>query len=634
MTTGEQIIEALTPFKLKRQSDGTYRANSPLRPGSNSQAFSIKIEPDGEHGAYKDHVSGESGSLYELAKALNIPLPERQKVEDSKRSYTGISDYAKAHGLTAEQLQKWGWKETTRGGRPALTFETRGGQRWRFLDEKAPHYISQQGYRRCWYGLTEYLAHWLESYPLILCNGEISCITAQSAGIAAIAMTGGENEIPDDLIAELKTMRPSEIVLAFDCDAKGRKVALANQERLAAAGFKVRAVDLNLSDKGDLADFVILHGKTAFVDLLECPTLENKPAGQPIRSRRWEIIPAKALKDMPLQQWLIPGVIPDKSLTAIYGRAGEGKSFYELDIALREAQARPVIYMAAEGQSGYLKRLAAWCEHYKLGVGKLFFCMGAVRLLDEADRVDFIQAICAYRPALVIIDTVARTLVGGDENSSRDMSLYVDACDQIIGQADCATVLVHHIGKAGYSARGSTVLPGACDMMIALSTEDDLIRVECTKSKDESPFEPKFMRMVQIQTPYGESVVMLPADQVSVKASGLSNSQQLVLRSLAKTIFEDGANCAEIEEDARLTRGAVMNAINRLLEKELIERVARGIYAIREAGREELDRIDRVDRAISTPTPKNNLPDENSTRSTRSYDQSVLFSGHQRVSYD
>lgn len=636
MTTGEKIIDALQSFKLKRTKDGEFRANSPLRPGSNSHAFSLKIEADGEHGAYHDHVSGESGSLYNLAQSLNIPLPERQKVEDTKRAYTGISDYAKAHGLDATQLQKWGWQECQRNGRAALSFDTRGGQRWRFLDGKKPYYISQAGYRRCWYGLSKHLSRLL-SYSLVICNGEMSVIAAQSAGIPAIAMTGGENEFPDDLIDELKVMRPSEILLAFDCDGTGRRVAAANKERLAEAGFTVRALDLGLSDKGDLADFVMLHGDASLVELFKRPDLkvDNPVASTPRMSRRWEIIPAKALKDLPAQQWLIPGIIPDKSLTAIYGRTGEGKSFYALGLALRVAQSRPVIYMAAEGQAGYLKRVAAWCEHYKQGVGQLFFCMGAVRLLDEKDRSEFIDTVCAYHPAMIMIDTVARTLVGGDENSSRDMSMYIDACDQMINRAQCATVLIHHIGKAGYTARGSTVLPGACDMMIALSSEDDIIRVECTKSKDEAPFEPQFMRMVQIDTPYGQSVVMLPSNQVAVpKTGGLSNSQLLVLRCLSKTIYEEGATTPDIEEDARLSRSAVVNAINRLMDRQMVERVQRGIYAIRESGKDELDRVDRVDRALSQPDPKNILESENTSRSTRSNDQPELFTDGKRVAYD
>ena len=53
----------------------------------------------------------------------------------------------------------------------------------------------------------------------------------------------------------------------------------------------------------------------------------------------------------------------------------------------------------------------------------------------EDERVNF---------GLVIVDTVARALLGGDENSSTDMGLFVEACDIIrahwrsgYGRASC-----------------------------------------------------------------------------------------------------------------------------------------------------------------------------------------------------
>jgi len=106
MTTGEAIIQALQAYKVKQQRSGDYRCNSPLRPGSNSLAFTLKIAPDGESGAYHDHVSGESGSLYDLAKLLGIETPttRRRKVEETKRTYSGLADYAQAHGAPARFL--------------------------------------------------------------------------------------------------------------------------------------------------------------------------------------------------------------------------------------------------------------------------------------------------------------------------------------------------------------------------------------------------------------------------------------------------------------------------------------------------------------------------------------------------
>ena len=89
-TTAEAVLSALRPYKLKDLGGGRYRCNSPFRPDSNSHAFSLTIS-DGEHGGWLDHVSGESGSLYDLAESLGVrdgygydapaPAPTKPKPE-------------------------------------------------------------------------------------------------------------------------------------------------------------------------------------------------------------------------------------------------------------------------------------------------------------------------------------------------------------------------------------------------------------------------------------------------------------------------------------------------------------------------------------------------------------------------
>ncbi len=69
MSTAEEVLRYC---ELKQQGGpGSYRGNSPFRSGSDSQGFTLIIEDD-EYGAWYDHVSGEGGSLYELADHLNI----------------------------------------------------------------------------------------------------------------------------------------------------------------------------------------------------------------------------------------------------------------------------------------------------------------------------------------------------------------------------------------------------------------------------------------------------------------------------------------------------------------------------------------------------------------------------------
>lgn len=269
-TTREKVLLAIQPYDPKEHPAGTFRMNSPFRPGSNSHALTLTIR-DEEHGAWLDFVSGESGSLYDFAEKMGIEIA-RQQVPDSKRVYAGLADYATSHGITADVLTAAGWTEESvydgsddfKCNRPALTFPTASGRRIRFIDGKKPSYKSIVGYTACWYGLDKALAIIRQDkQPLVVCNGEISTVVAQHFGIAACAVTSGEKKLPAHLLTELKNKWAGEIILAFDCDATGQRVAKEIHEQLPGAVI----ADLGLSTGGDLADLCKLYTTEAKSEL-------------------------------------------------------------------------------------------------------------------------------------------------------------------------------------------------------------------------------------------------------------------------------------------------------------------------------------------------------------------------------
>jgi replicative DNA helicase len=261
MTTAEQVLNALQAYDLKSAGGGKYRANSPLRPGANSHSFCVVIN-DEEHGAYDDKTHGDHGSLYELAAKLGIETPQRLAVTETKRPYRDLADYAAAHGLTADELTPNGWGEVIEYQlRPALPFKTAHGLRYRFIDGEKPFYKSELDYKACFYGLQKAIALANEQQSaLILCNGEISTLAAQKQGLAAFCVTGGERAIPLPLLHDLKAQWVGAIWLCYDCDATGRRVA----SDVAAQLPNATVIDLGLGDKGDLADFAMLHTSESY----------------------------------------------------------------------------------------------------------------------------------------------------------------------------------------------------------------------------------------------------------------------------------------------------------------------------------------------------------------------------------
>lgn len=282
MSTADKVLKHLEGFELKGHN-GQYTSNSPLRPGSNSHGFSVKIMDD-EHGAWTDFPTGEKGSLYELATRLGIDTPKREKVIESKRSYTSLSDYADTKGVPEKVFIDAGWEAHTYfDGRPCFKYPTAGGERYRFTDGKKPTFKSVTGYQSNWYGLQRAILLAGKS-PLILCNGEPSTIVAQYFGLPAFCMPSGETqEVTPELLTHLKEKWKGSITIALDCDIAGQEGAIKFSEAFKGAAISYTIIDLMLTTHGDLADFCKLHHETLKEDFAKLPRInptivrDNKP---------------------------------------------------------------------------------------------------------------------------------------------------------------------------------------------------------------------------------------------------------------------------------------------------------------------------------------------------------------------
>ncbi len=249
---------------------------------------------------------------------------------------------------------------------------------------------------------------------------------------------------------------------------------------------------------------------------------------------RFTILRGDELDKIPPVEWLIENEIPLACLTVLYGESGAGKSFVALDYALRIAQEHNVVYVAPEGASGYKARKASWQQYNKLGDGGFYLCPDTVNVLDHRSVYDFIESVKEIAPKAVIVDTMARSMLGGDENSAKDVGLFVEGCAILQRTLGAAVLVVHHTGKAG-DYRGSSALRGAADMMIELQNDDGLITMICKKTKDTAPFPSRYMRLMV----YGDSCVVLPASKVDTRRSETLTTRQVqVLDVLGMSIFE------------------------------------------------------------------------------------------------
>lgn len=613
MSTAQSVLSALGAYKLKPNGHNQYRCNSPLRPGADGMNFALTIEHD-ESGAWFDHKENRGGSLYELAKLLGIETP-RIDIASTKRVYTGLADYAKAHGVDEIEFKRWRWKFLTYQNRPALEFPTESGKRWRFLDGDKPRFISERGYKSCWYGLSREVGDSVgQDAPLVICNGEPSVVSAQAHLVPAICATAGEKgTIPSQLIQELKdTVGIVPIIIALDCDEKGRSAAAGMVAQFKAEGFALtRAVDLGLSDGGDLADFCTLHQGEAYKRLVSCPPLSLTPTSlmAPTANRDyglpkeklighgagWIMIDSDNLKYLPRVTWLLKPYIPSQGLIVIYGPSGTGKSFLTLWFALQIAQQKNVLYMAYEGEYGYESRVVAAQRYYHFGRG-LPLTLGHVDLMNDDAYLEFIDVARKVSPSVVFIDTLAQSMGDLDENSNTAMGAYTRRCKLLAQDLDCAVVLVHHTGKAGNSERGASALRGSSDVMIRLEDADERVLVECSKTKDGKPFSPFYIRLHPVDTgmvdedgyPVQTPVAVIAKDE-DMPESVLTKTQFLVLSQVI-LFDDDGMTHSQIKEVVPQVSMSTLNQVLKSLKTKrfIYQPDKRGPYIITDDGKEAL----------------------------------------------
>jgi predicted transcriptional regulator len=213
----------------------------------------------------------------------------------------------------------------------------------------------------------------------------------------------------------------------------------------------------------------------------------------------YELVDADDLHLLPSPDWLLEPFILDKSLNVLVGPSGGGKSFLTLDWSAclgagipwfgQHAKLTRVAYIAAEGTGGLLKRRDAWKSARRVErMVNVTFLPRAVNLLDIHSVSRLITSLADGAYGLVVIDTMARCMIGGDENTSKDVGQVIDNIDHIKRTLDTSILLVHHTGWDEQRERGSTALRGASDIVLALRPDGTTIKLDSLKAKDSEPF--------------------------------------------------------------------------------------------------------------------------------------------------
>jgi hypothetical protein len=222
------------------------------------------------------------------------------------------------------------------------------------------------------------------------------------------------------------------------------------------------------------------------LDLSDLP--EEEPVARPTRER-FKLWTPGELRKRPPPSWLIPDLFPAEGISVLFGPPGSLKSYLAIRWAAELATlGTGVVYVAGEGANGIAQRLFAWQQANGVGDDLPLWIMDeAPWAADDEAKLAFCKKLETVKPQLVVIDTLARTAVGLNENDARDMGMMVSFLDAIKTKLGCAVLVIHHTGKEeGRGMRGSNALEGAVDAAFQVSRNKGLraVSVRCIRQKD------------------------------------------------------------------------------------------------------------------------------------------------------
>jgi hypothetical protein len=313
-------------------------------------------------------------------------------------------------------------------------------------------------------------------------------------------------------------------------------------------------------------------------------------SAQPVEaSTRFPLLTVEDLIARPLPPSLIAGVLPQGVIAVLAGEGGAGKSFTALDWSLsivtglswqgHAVQQGSVVYLLAETDPFFSQRIAAWRAHHQVPASALSgfrILPDVVSPFRDLDVHDFVASVGTLDPppVLIVVDTVAVSIAGHDENASETMSSLVDFAHALRRAFGCSVLLLHHPSLQGHLVRGHSSLECNVDLIVRLKAQDDLIALYCDKDRHAPPFPPIYMRLQKIADDDGAplSAVLAPSERHAAGAEVLPVTGQTVLArlvTLART-QPDGVRSTDWRKATTLSHSTFNDWVRVLTKRKLV----------------------------------------------------------------
>lgn len=202
--------------------------------------------------------------------------------------------------------------------------------------------------------------------------------------------------------------------------------------------------------------------------------------------------------------WLVKNYLEVGITGVFFGPPGEGKTAALIDLGLRVSHGIPwhgrktkrtgVLYVIQEGRAGAKRRVRAWLKWMKdnghdVGDGAFRMVRASIDLFNSDRDMNKLIKLAKDFPfdfgvecGMVIIDTLAQALKGGNASSDQDIGIVTGRMDYMRDETGAFVAAVHHNGKdAARGPRGSNAIPGNTDVCIAII--DKTFRTDSTGTK-------------------------------------------------------------------------------------------------------------------------------------------------------
>lgn len=378
-----------------------------------------------------------------------------------------------------------------------------------------------------------------------------------------------------------------DCAIAWRCihETQSRKEALARLEQISASydadnQAAIDALSLITRLSGHLPPNTQGREEEAAREYLaEIGEATQSPTKQPFK-----LFTLRELEARPAPEYLIDRILSKGGTGLLTAKHASFKTFVSLDMALcvatgtawhgRAVKQGAVVYVAAEGAGGLLKRARAWCIESGCKFPDNFHIIDRpAQLGDRRALAAFIESVSAVRPALIVLDTLARCAVGLDENSAKDMGAFVESVGHLAETTGAHVLTVHHNNKTG-EYRGSSALVAAVDTHLSIERDGrgDILTLKFEKQKDAEELPPMvFTKHIvdwidQSGNP-ANSLVFRRDHESQSRFSQLSAAEEKVLRELCEGFGETGATSSQWEkvcEGTGIVKRTFMRAVQRL----------------------------------------------------------------------